>query len=162
MPGGSCARATRAWRRPRPRPADAFDPGAKYHVPGNTPYARYFLAFIYEFQFYRAACREAGWQGPLHRCSVYGNKARGREAQRDAGDGPVAPWPETLAAFTGETDIDASAIRDYFAPLDAWLTEQNRGGGRDAQVEGVLRAVRVEYRNAFCLQGFRLPPTPSC
>ncbi len=112
---------------PAPRPADAFDPGAKYHIPGNTPYARYFLAFIYEFQFYRAACREAGWQGPLNRCSVFGNKAVGEKLNALLQMGQARPWPETLAAFTGESDIDASAIRDYFAPLDAWLTEQNRG-----------------------------------
>jgi peptidyl-dipeptidase A len=111
---------------PAARPGDAFDPGAKYHIPGGTPYARYFLAFIYEFQFYRAACREAGWQGPLNRCSVYGNKAVGERLNALLQAGQARPWPETLAAFTGENDIDASAIRDYFAPLDAWLTEQNR------------------------------------
>jgi len=112
---------------PTVRPADAFDPGAKYHIPGGTPYARYFLAFIYEFQFYRAACREAGWQGPLNRCSVYGNKAIGEKLNAMMEMGQSRPWPEVLAAFSGEKDIDASAIRDYFAPLDAWLTEQNRG-----------------------------------
>ena len=112
---------------PGERPADAFDPGAKYHIPGNTPYTRYFLAFIYEFQFYRAACREAGWNGPLNRCSVYGNKAVGEKLAGLLAKGQSRPWRETLAAFTGENDIDASAIRDYFAPLDAWLTEQNRG-----------------------------------
>ena len=112
---------------PKLRPVEAFDPGAKYHIPGNTPYARYFLAFIYEFQFYRAACREAGWQGPLNRCSVYGNTTVGEKLNTLLQQGQSRPWPETLAAFTGETDIDASAIRDYFAPLDAWLTEQNRG-----------------------------------
>jgi len=112
---------------PKLRPADAFDPGAKYHIPGNTPYARYFLAFIYEFQFYRAACREAGWQGPLNRCSVYGNKTVGEKLNALMQQGQSRPWPETLLAFTGEKDIDASAILDYFAPLNTWLTEQNRG-----------------------------------
>jgi peptidyl-dipeptidase A len=112
---------------PKLRPVDAFDPGAKYHIPGNTPYARYFLAFIYEFQLYRAACRDAGWQGPLNRCSVYGNKSVGEKLNAMMQAGQSRPWPETLAAFAGETDADASAIRDYFAPLDAWLTEQNRG-----------------------------------
>ena len=112
---------------PGKRPADAFDPGAKYHIPGNTPYTRYFLAFIYEFQFYRAACREAGWTGPLNRCSVHGNKAVGQKLAALLAKGQSQPWRETLAAFTGDNDIDANAIRDYFAPLDAWLTEQNRG-----------------------------------
>ncbi len=54
---------------PVERGADSFDPGAKYHIPGNTPYTRYFLARILQFQFYKAACDEAGWKGPLHRCS---------------------------------------------------------------------------------------------
>jgi peptidyl-dipeptidase A len=112
---------------PSPRAADAFDPGAKAHVASNTPYMRYFLAEIYQFQFYRAACRIAGWNGPLHRCSVYGNKEVGRRFQAMLEMGASKPWPEALSAFTGERDLDASAIVDYFAPLDRWLTEQNKG-----------------------------------
>jgi peptidyl-dipeptidase A len=112
---------------PGPRPADAFDPGAKYHVPGNTPYTRYFLAHIYQFQFQRAACKQAGWNGPLHRCSVYGNTEVGQRFNAMLEMGQSRPWPEALQAFTGETRNDASAVADYFAPLNAWLTEQNRG-----------------------------------
>ena len=112
---------------PAPRPANAFDPGAKFHIPDNTPYARYFLAFIYEFQFYRAACHEAGWQGPLNRCSVYGNKEVGAKFNAMLEKGASQPWKETLAGFTGENDIDASAIEDYFAPLNTWLTDRNKG-----------------------------------
>jgi peptidyl-dipeptidase A len=112
---------------PGPRPADAFDPGAKNHIATSVPYARYFLARIYEYQFYRAACREAGWKGPLNRCSVYGNKAVGAKFARMLEMGQSKPWPEALAAFTGEKDIDATAIADYFAPLDRWLKEQNKG-----------------------------------
>jgi peptidyl-dipeptidase A len=110
---------------PGPRPADAFDPGAKFHIADNTPYARYFLADIYEFQFYRAACRLAGWQGPLNRCSIYGRKDVGDKFQAMLKMGQSKPWPEALAAFSGEHDIDASAIADYFAPLSKWLDEQN-------------------------------------
>ena len=112
---------------PGPRPADAFDPGAKFHIPDNTPYARYFLAQIYQFQFYRAACRQAGWNGPLNRCSVYGNKAVGERFDTMLKMGQSRPWPEALAAFTGEREISAAGITEYFAPLDRWLTEQNRG-----------------------------------
>jgi peptidyl-dipeptidase A len=111
---------------PGPRPADAFDPGAKYHVADSTPYARYFLAYIYEFQFYRAACRLAGWKGPLNRCSVYRNKEVGAKLNAMLALGQSRPWPEALAAFSGERDIDASAITDYFAPLSAWLDKQNK------------------------------------
>jgi peptidyl-dipeptidase A len=112
---------------PGPRPADAFDPGAKNHIATSVPYARYFLARIYEYQFYRAACRQAGWKGPLNRCSVYGDKAVGAKFNKMLAMGQSRPWPEALEAFTGEKDIDATAIADYFAPLNAWLTEQNKG-----------------------------------
>jgi peptidyl-dipeptidase A len=111
---------------PGPRPANAFDPGAKYHIADNTPYARYFLADIYEFQFYRAACRLAGWKGPLNRCSIYRNKVVGAKFADMLKLGQSKPWPEALAVFSGEHDIDASAIIDYFAPLAAWLDRQNR------------------------------------
>jgi peptidyl-dipeptidase A len=112
---------------PGPRPANAFDPGAKFHVADNTPYARYLLADIYEFQFYRAACRLAGWKGPLNRCSIYGNKDVGARFEAMLRLGQSKPWPDALAAFAGEHDIDASAIGEYFAPLSAWLDKQNRG-----------------------------------
>ncbi|EDX79901.1 MAG: M2 family metallopeptidase [Phenylobacterium sp.] len=112
---------------PGPRPTNAFDPGAKYHVPGNTPYTRYFLAHIYQFQFQRAACKQAGWTGPLHRCSVYGNEAVGARFNAMLEMGQSKPWPEAMQAFTGETANDASAVADYFAPLNQWLTVQNRG-----------------------------------
>jgi peptidyl-dipeptidase A len=112
---------------PGVRPAGAFDPGAKYHIASNTPYTRYFLADIYEFQFYRAACRLAGWNGPLNRCSIYGNKDVGAKFNAMLKMGHSKPWPEALAAFSGERDIDASAIVDYFAPLSAWLDQENAG-----------------------------------
>ncbi|HYF21919.1 MAG TPA: M2 family metallopeptidase, partial [Caulobacteraceae bacterium] len=102
------------------------DPGAKYHVPGNTPYTRYFLAHIYQFQFHRAACKQAGWTGPLHRCSIYGNKEVGERFNAMMEMGQSRPWQEAMQAFTGERGNDASAVADYFAPLNAWLTEQNR------------------------------------
>jgi peptidyl-dipeptidase A len=112
---------------PGPRPADAFDPGAKFHVADNTPYARYFLAAIYEFQFYRAACRLAGWKGPRNRCSIYVNKEVGKKLEAMLKLGQSKPWPVALAAFSGEHDIDASAVTNYFAPLAEWLDRQNKG-----------------------------------
>ncbi|OGN44618.1 MAG: peptidyl-dipeptidase [Caulobacterales bacterium RIFCSPHIGHO2_01_FULL_70_19] len=112
---------------PGPRPENAFDPGAKYHIPGNTPYTRYFLAHIYQFQFHRAACKQAGWTGPLHRCSIYGDEEVGRRFNAMMEMGQSRPWPEAMQAFTGERGNDASAVAEYFAPLNAWLTEQNRG-----------------------------------
>lgn len=104
-----------------------FDPGAKYHIPANVPYARYFLSFVLQFQFHRALCREAGYTGPLNRCSIYGNKAAGAKLAKMLEMGQSRPWPEALEAMTGEKDIDATAILDYFAPLKQWLDEQNKG-----------------------------------
>ncbi|MDO8297519.1 MAG: M2 family metallopeptidase [Caulobacter sp.] len=112
---------------PGPRPTDAFDPGAKYHVPANVPYTRYFLAHVYQFQFHRAACQQAGWKGPLHRCSIYGDKAVGARFNAMMEMGASRPWPEAMQAFTGETRGDASAVADYFKPLNVWLTKQNKG-----------------------------------
>jgi peptidyl-dipeptidase A len=109
------------------RPADAFDPGAKYHVPANVPYMRYFLSHILQFQFYRAACQQAGWTGPLHRCTIYGNKEVGARFNAMLEMGQSKPWPDALEAFTGQREIDASAVADYFKPLQGWLEEQNRG-----------------------------------
>ncbi len=104
-----------------------FDPGAKFHIPGNTPYARYFLARILQFQFYQAACKQAGWKGPLHRCSFYGNKEVGAKLNAMLEAGASRPWPETLQKFTGTRDIDGRAMLAYFAPLQAWLKQQNKG-----------------------------------
>jgi peptidyl-dipeptidase A len=103
-----------------------FDPGAKYHVPANVPYARYFLAAILQFQFHRALCREAGYQGPLNRCSIYDNKQVGEKLKKMLAMGLSRPWPEALKALTGEEKMDATAIIDYFAPLKTWLDEQNK------------------------------------
>jgi peptidyl-dipeptidase A len=112
---------------PVPRGEQDFDPGAKYHVPANVPYMRYFLAHILQFQFHRALCREAGFTGPLHQCSIQGNKAAGAKLARMLEMGQSRPWPEALYAITGERQIDATAILDYFAPLKKWLDEQNKG-----------------------------------
>jgi peptidyl-dipeptidase A len=102
-----------------------FDPGAKYHVPANVPYTRYFLAHILQFQFYRGLCNEAGYKGPLHRCTFYDNKQAGAKLNAMLEMGMSKPWPEALKAMTGETAIDASALLEYFAPLKKWLDEQN-------------------------------------
>jgi peptidyl-dipeptidase A len=111
---------------PVPRSEQDFDAGAKYHVPANTPYARYFLAAILQFQFHRALCREAGFNGPLYQCSIYGNKKAGEKLHAMLAMGLSKPWPEALKAMTGEDKMDATAIIDYFAPLKTWLDEQNR------------------------------------
>lgn len=112
---------------PVERPANAFDAGAKYHVPGNTPYTRYFLARILQFQFYKAACDTAGWKGPLHRCSFYGNKEVGKRLNAMLEMGASKPWPDALEAFTGTREMSGKAMLEYFAPLMKWLKTQNKG-----------------------------------
>jgi peptidyl-dipeptidase A len=106
-----------------------FDPGAKYHVPANVPYTRYFLARILQFQFYRALCTEAGYRGPLHLCSFYGNKQAGAKLNEMLELGMSKPWPEALKVLTGESTIDATAMLEYFAPLKKWLDDQNAAAG---------------------------------
>ncbi len=104
-----------------------FDPGAKYHVAANVPYMRYFLADILQFQFHRALSQAAGCSGPLNRCSIFGNKAAGAKLNAMLEMGASRPWQEALEKIAGTREMDASAIRDYFAPLEKWLNEQNRG-----------------------------------
>ena len=112
---------------PGSRPDDAFDPGAKYHIPGNTPYLRYFLSYILQFQFHKAACEMAGWEGPLHRCSIYGNEDVGARLNAMLEMGASEPWPDALEAFTGTREMDGSAITEYFEPLIAYMKEENEG-----------------------------------
>ncbi len=104
-----------------------FDPGAKYHVPANTPYIRYFLARILQFQFHRALCRLAGQTGPIHACSIYGSTAAGAGLARMLAMGASQPWPDALEALTGDRQMDATALLEYFTPLTDWLDERNRG-----------------------------------
>lgn len=112
---------------PNDRPADAFDPGAKYHIPGNTPYTRYFLAHILQFQFFKSLCDIAGYEGPIHRCSFYGSEEAGRRLNALLEMGRSRPWPDALEALTGTREMDGTAVLDYFAPLKDWLDEQNAG-----------------------------------
>ncbi|WP_129792510.1 M2 family metallopeptidase [Sphingosinicella sp. CPCC 101087] len=112
---------------PVERTEQHFDAGAKYHVPASVPYTRYFLARILQFQFYKAACDIAGWQGPLHRCSFYGNREVGRRLNEMLAMGASQPWPEALEAFTGTREMSAEPMIEYFRPLLGWLREQNQG-----------------------------------
>lgn len=112
---------------PIARSEQDFDPGSKFHVPSNYPYIRYFMAHILQFQFQRSLCEAAGFSGPLHECSVYGNKQAGEKFWAMLSKGASQPWPETLKELTGKEEMDASAILDYFAPLYTWLQQQNEG-----------------------------------
>jgi len=110
-----------------PRGEEFFDPGAKYHIPGNTPYARYFLAHILQFQFHKAMCDLAGHKGPLHTCSIYDSKAAGEKLKAMLAMGSAKPWPDAMEVLTGTREMDAAALTEYFAPLKEYLDEQNKG-----------------------------------
>lgn len=110
-----------------PRTENDFDAGAKYHVAANVPYTRYFIAHILQFQFHKALCEAAGFKGPLHECSIYNSKEAGKKLQALLAAGSSKPWQDVLEEAIGTREMDASAILDYFAPLKAWLDEQNKG-----------------------------------
>ena len=114
-------------RPPNARDETMFDPGAKYHIANNVPYLRYFLSFILQFQFYEAACQQAGWEGPLHRCTIYGNEEVGARFNAMMEMGRSQPWPDALEAFTGTRQMDGGAMVRYFQPLMTWMQEQNQG-----------------------------------
>jgi peptidyl-dipeptidase A len=109
------------------RGEEFFDPGAKYHVPGNTPYTRYFLSHILQFQFYKALCDAAGHEGPLYSCNFANNPEAGKRFWAMLQRGSSQPWQQTMKELTGGEQMDGSAVLEYFAPLQEWLLEQNQG-----------------------------------
>jgi peptidyl-dipeptidase A len=114
-------------RAPVKRSEADFDPGAKYHVAANVPYTRYFLGHILQYQLHRALCQAADHEGPLHRCSIYGNAEAGARLAAMLAMGQSQPWPDALETVSGQRELDATAILDYYAPLKEWLDRQNRG-----------------------------------
>ncbi len=112
---------------PVARDETKFDAGAKYHIPATVPYTRYFLARVLQFQFYKAACDQAGWKGPLHRCSFFRNKAVGEKLNTMLAMGQSKPWPDALQVMTGSRQMSGKALVEYFAPLKTWLDQQNKG-----------------------------------
>lgn len=109
------------------RGEEFFDPGAKYHVPGNTPYTRYFLSHVLQFQFYKSLCDAAGHEGPLYTCNFANNPEAGKRYWAMMERGASQPWQLTLKELTGGEQMDASAVLEYFQPLQTWLQEQNQG-----------------------------------
>jgi peptidyl-dipeptidase A len=114
-------------KAPSKRPAEAFDAGAKYHVTVSTPFTRYFLARFLQYQLHRSLCLVAGNEGPVHRCSIYGSQEAGEHLLTLLETGRSKPWQDQLETLTGQREIDATAILDYYAPLQDWLDEQNQG-----------------------------------
>lgn len=123
-----------------PRGEEFFDAAAKYHVPANTPYTRYFLSHILQFQFYKALCDASGYKGPLYECSFYGSKEAGAKYWAMLSKGASQPWPQTMKELTGSEKMDARAVLEYFAPLQAWLKQQNAGQACGWQAPGAAAA----------------------
>ncbi|MBI4889974.1 MAG: M2 family metallopeptidase, partial [Acidobacteria bacterium] len=112
---------------PSPRGEEYFDAGAKYHVPANVPYTRYFLAHILQFQFHKSLSEVAGCKDPVHRCSIYQSKEAGKRLDEMLQMGQSKPWQDALEKVTGTRQMDGNAVRAYFKPLEDWLIEQNKG-----------------------------------
>jgi peptidyl-dipeptidase A len=112
---------------PVARTEDDFDPGAKFHVASSAQYVMYFLARIYQFQFHAALCKAAGYSGPLDQCSIHDNKAAGARLMTMLALGGSRPWPDAMEAVGAGRKADAGPLLEYFAPLHAWLKDQNKG-----------------------------------
>jgi len=110
---------------PRERGADAFDPGAKYHIPGNTPYTRYYLAQILQYQFHESLCNQMGFEGPLHECSIYDNELAGKKLRAMLSLGQSQEWQVALEALTGTRTLSGKSMLNYYQPLKDWLDIKN-------------------------------------
>ena len=110
---------------PRDRDEDAFDPGAKYHIPGNTPYTRYYLAKILQYQFHESLCNQIGFEGPLHECSIYDNELAGEKLRGMLSLGQSKEWQVALDALTGTRTLSGKSMLNYYKPLKDWLDVKN-------------------------------------
>ena len=113
-------------KSPIERPLDAFDPGAKYHIPGNTPYTRYYLARVLQYQFHEGLCKAMDFQGPLHECSIYGSQIAGDQLRAMLALGQSKPWQDALESIIGTRELSGTAMLNYYAPLKEWLDDKNK------------------------------------
>ena len=111
---------------PSDRSEEYFDPGAKYHIPGNTPYTRYYLAGIMQYQFHESLCKGMGFNGPLHECSIYANDYAGDKIISTMAMGQSVPWQDAFENLTGTRALSGKAIVNYYKPLKEWLDIQNQ------------------------------------
>ena len=111
---------------PSYRSEEYFDPGAKYHIPGNTPYTRYYLARIMQYQFHESLCNDIGFTGPLHECSIYGDKSAGEKIISTMAMGQSAPWQDAFEKLTGTRKISGKSVMNYYKPLKEWLDNKNK------------------------------------
>lgn len=123
-------------KSPVQRADDGFDAGSKFHIPNNTPYARYFGAAVLQFQLHRSLCQIAKQDGPLHDCSIYKSKEAGDRFKELLKLGRSKRWQIALEKVIGHGSeesnghhgmLDASALVEYFSPLAKWLDNENAG-----------------------------------
>ena len=107
------------------RSSESFDPGAKYHIPANTPYTRYYLARIMQYQFHEVLCNSSGFDGLLHECSIYGNTDAGDKIISTMALGNSVPWQNAFEEITGTQELSGQSIINYYKPLKDWLDIQN-------------------------------------
>ncbi|KAJ3051438.1 hypothetical protein HK097_007537, partial [Rhizophlyctis rosea] len=99
-------------KRPAPASKDDFDAGAKFHVPSNVPYIRYFGAATLQFQLHAALCDATVPNTPLHNCSIYENKEAGELFKRLLESGRSREWTEVLGEIVGKDDGDDDGDND--------------------------------------------------
>jgi peptidyl-dipeptidase A len=125
--GGRCAPGTRASprRSPAPRPTSTREPSSTCRATRPTR-ATSSPACCSSSSTGRCAAR----RGTPGRSTAARSSAARRRARGSPGcsrPGQSRPWQETLFAMTGERRMDAGAMLEYFAPLQAWLDRQNEG-----------------------------------
>ena len=106
-----------------------FDAGAKYHVPANVPYIRYFVSFIVQFMFHQTLCETAGYTGNLFECDIYNSIEAGDLLKENLKKGFSEPWPIILESLGGSQNMSADAIVEYFSPLMEYINEALEANG---------------------------------
>ncbi len=111
---------------PAPRGEEFADALTKTHVNDDAAqYYDYALSYALLFQLHDHIARNILKQDP-HDTDYYGNRDVGKFLHDLMAPGASRDWREVLRETTGQ-ELDARAMVEYFAPLQGWLAEQNRG-----------------------------------
>uniref|UniRef100_A0A182LUT3 Angiotensin-converting enzyme n=1 Tax=Anopheles culicifacies TaxID=139723 RepID=A0A182LUT3_9DIPT len=139
---------------PVERTESDFDAAAKYHVSADVEYLRYFVSYIVQFQFHRAACEKAGQyvkgdpEKTLNNCDIYQSAEAGNALKQMLAMGSSKPWPDAMEVLTGQRKMSADALIEYFQPLYDWLVKENKALGafvgweEKSNIEGEILARR--------------------
>ncbi|XP_071562887.1 angiotensin-converting enzyme-like [Temnothorax nylanderi] len=118
---------------PVDRTEEDFDPGSKYHIIADVEYIRYYVSFVIQFQFHKALCTKAKEYDPnnpdtklLSQCDIYGNKDAGNLLKSMLELGSSKPWPDAMEKISGQRQMDAAGLLEYFKPLTDWLIKENK------------------------------------